>query len=137
MSIRRNALGRAKGAIGFGSLIGGAFVAGDAYSRVKNGQSVVTAIPTALAMNSIYAAMPGGYIGAGALMGVQLAPQIIDTLREGEKAHNQKKRMFNGYYQENDAQLSALSRGMDRMQQARGVRSSQMMNHAKGRVQAY
>lgn len=137
MGFSRSALNKAKGAIGKGSIIGGGFVAVDAYSRVKGGQSVVTAVPTALAMNAVYSAMPGGYLGAAALMGVQMAPQIVDTLHQAGKAHNQKKRMFNGYYQQNDAQLSALSRGMDRMDQARGARSAQMLNHAKGRVQAY
>lgn len=133
----KKALSKARGVVGKGSLLGGAFVMADAYGRTQGGQSVATAVPTALAANALYSAMPGGYVGAFALMGAQLAPQIIDTLHEGNKAHNQKKRMFNSYYQENDAQLSALSRGMDRMNQARGARSAQMMNHAKGRVQAY
>lgn len=135
--IPMNALKRAKGSLSAGGVIGVGFVGLDTYGRMSQGESVATALPKALVTNAVWAAMPGGYIGAAALMGVQVLPQAMDTLSQGQQNLNKNKRMMNGYYQENDAQLSALSRGMDRMQQARGVRSAQMMNHAKGRVQAY
>lgn len=120
-----------------GGLLNYGFVGVDSYMRMKDGQSAPVAIGSALLTNAAFSLIPGGIVGAAAVMAVASAPEVMNQLDMAASGLNKKKQQFGGNFQETESQLNLLQTGIGKMQDARMQATRQMANHARGAQKVY
>lgn len=120
-----------------GNILNHGFIGIDTYMRVKDGEKLPVALGKAVLTNAAFSLIPGGIVGAAAVMGVMAAPTVMNTLDQAAGGLNAKKQQFGGNFQESETQFNMMQRGLGNMQNARLQATKSMANHARGAQKVY
>jgi hypothetical protein len=120
-----------------GGLLNYGFIGVDSAMRMKNGESAPVAVGKALLTNAAFSLIPGGIVGATAVMAVASAPEIMNQLDRAAGGLNAKKQQFGGNFQESESQLQMMQTGVGKMQDARMHATRRMANHARNAQKVY
>lgn len=118
-------------------VLGGGFVAFDAYSRIKDGENAAVAIGKAALTNAAWNLMPGGLLAMAAVAGAQMAPEIVRMTDAAKAGISQRGSMFGGGYTQNEGQVFMQQMGMNNAMNARQTASAIMSKHARGASKSY
>lgn len=121
-----------------GNILNHGFIAFDAYSRIKEGESAPVALGKAMLTNAAFSLIPGGILGFAAIGAAMAAPEVMNQLDQASGAINAKKASFSGgKFQQTESQMALMQTGLTKMQGARTQFARSMANHARGAQKVY
>ncbi|SFJ62495.1 hypothetical protein SAMN02799624_05227 [Paenibacillus sp. UNC496MF] len=131
----KGGIAKARGVLG--GVAGYGFIGLDAYTRMKDGESMPVAIGKAAVSNALWMAVPGGAATMLGVMALQMAPEIARGLDQVKAGIGAKSRSFGGGFQQSDGQQYMKQMGLNNAMSARQNASSIMANHARGAAKSY
>lgn len=120
-----------------GNVLNYGFIGVDAAMRIKSGENAVVAVGKSVLTNAAFSLIPGGIVGAAAVMAVASTPEIMNQLDQAAGNLNNKKQQFGGNFQQTESQLNMMQTGLGNMQNARMHATRRMANHARNAQKVY